>query len=428
MSLGSFSKRSLSRASKINELVALYKSMMRFLLTNLLLLLLFQVSAVSAQNFNGQWKGHFKVYGTDDEDEYMLELQTSDPLHVTGFSYTYFSELGHHYFTICRLSGVINRASHTVTVTELEKIKGNTPRGIRDCLQVHTLTYFKDETGETLEGSWKPAPGFDYGCGAGITLLSRKMLVKTTHHADSAAARKARAPLAKAPSARTGTPLAKAPSARTGTPSAKAGASGAAPSAKTGAAADPKSSATATHKTAPGSATAAGKPATAAKSTAAAKPSRPPKPSGPTLHRDTTSLPSQPSAAAPPVASSAITPLPPAVRRRTNDVIQTIDISTPDIKIELYDDGVIDHDTVTVYFNGKAVVWKNMLSHHPITVTLHALPDRDNDLILYADNLGDIPPNTALMIVYVGDQKYDVRVTSDEQKNGEVRFRLKEGK
>lgn len=391
MSLGSFSKRSLSRASKINELVALYKSMMRFLLTNLLLLLLFQVSAVSAQNFNGQWKGHFRVYGTDDEDEYMLELQTSDPLHVTGFSYTYFSELGHHYFTICRLSGVINRASHTVTVTELEKIKGNTPRGIRDCLQVHTLTYFKDETGETLEGSWKPAPGFDYGCGAGTTLLSRKMLVKMTHHADSAA-RKVRAPLAKAGAAR------------------------------------PKSSTTATHKTAPGTATAAGKPATATKSTAAAKPARPPKPSGPTLHRDTTALPSQPSASARPVASPAITPLPPVVRRRTNDIIQTIDISTPDIKIELYDDGVIDHDTVTVYFNGKAVVWKNMLSHHPITVTLHALPDRDNDLILYADNLGDIPPNTALMIVYVGDQKYDVRVTSDEQKNGEVKFRLKEGK
>jgi hypothetical protein len=128
---------------------------------------------------------------------------------------------------------------------------------------------------------------------------------------------------------------------------------------------------------------------------------------------------------APPKISAPVTPPPPEVRQRQENVIQTIDLTDPTIRIELYDDGIIDHDTVTVYFNGKAVVYKQMLTHKPIKVTLTALPDRDNDLILFADNLGDIPPNTALMIVYAGSEQYDVRVTSDLQNNGAVRFKLK---
>ena len=45
-----------------------------------------------------------------------------------------------------------------------------------------------------------------------------------------------------------------------------------------------------------------------------------------------------------------------------------------------------------------------------------------NELIMYADNLGEIPPNTALMIVTDGDNRYEVRITSDLQKSGTIRF------
>jgi hypothetical protein len=44
-------------------------------------------------------------------------------------------------------------------------------------------------------------------------------------------------------------------------------------------------------------------------------------------------------------------------------------------------------------------------------------------LVMVAENLGRIPPNTSLMIVQDGDKRYEVRITSTEQKNAMVRFR-----
>ena len=52
--------------------------------------------------------------------------------------------------------------------------------------------------------------------------------------------------------------------------------------------------------------------------------------------------------------------------------------------------------------------------------------DKDNaehELVMVAENLGRIPPNTSLMIVESGGQRFDVRITSTQQKNALVRFK-----
>ena len=49
----------------------------------------------------------------------------------------------------------------------------------------------------------------------------------------------------------------------------------------------------------------------------------------------------------------------------------------------------------------------------------------DHELIMVAENLGSIPPNTSLMIVEAGDKRFDVRITSTEQKNAMVRFKYR---
>ena len=342
--------------------------------------------ATHAQNFEGQWKGSFAAVDSSEVDDYVLELQVVGKNEVSGYSYTYFYLTGQSYFTICRVTGTIDHASKTVTVTEIEKIKGNTPPRIQDCLQTHILTYYKGAGGETLEGRWKPAPGFDRGCGFGRTTLSRKTLASlriTRKPAGVPGPRKDTAAVA----AHKPAPHPPAPGAKTTKPPVASGG------------------------TKPPT-TGAKRPAIAAKPPA----------------RDTTTLRMQPGGAhlsGPPVVAVPVTPPPPQVRQREENVIQTIVLTAPEINIELYDDGIIDHDTVTVYFNGKTVIDRAMLKREPIKATLTALPDRDNDLILYANNLGDIPPNTALMIVHAGDEQYDVRVTSDLQHNGVVRFRLK---
>ena len=41
---------------------------------------------------------------------------------------------------------------------------------------------------------------------------------------------------------------------------------------------------------------------------------------------------------------------------------------------------------------------------------------------MYADNLGDIPPNTALMMVTCGSEKIEAYMSSSEQNSATVRF------
>jgi hypothetical protein len=43
---------------------------------------------------------------------------------------------------------------------------------------------------------------------------------------------------------------------------------------------------------------------------------------------------------------------------------------------------------------------------------------------MFAENLGTIPPNTALMIVTVAGKRYEVNISSSEQTSGTVRFRM----
>ncbi len=112
------------------------------------------------------------------------------------------------------------------------------------------------------------------------------------------------------------------------------------------------------------------------------------------------------------------------VSKRTNTLVKTISINSPDIKIEFLDKGVIDNDTISVYFNKTRILHKVRISKQSITIQLKAMPGQENELIMYADNLGDIPPNTAGMRVYADGKKYDITVSSDEKKNGTIRFKF----
>jgi hypothetical protein len=48
-----------------------------------------------------------------------------------------------------------------------------------------------------------------------------------------------------------------------------------------------------------------------------------------------------------------------------------------------------------------------------------------NEITMFADNLGSIPPNTALMIVNDGKKRYEVRLTSNLEKSATIRFKKK---
>jgi hypothetical protein len=101
-----------------------------------------------------------------------------------------------------------------------------------------------------------------------------------------------------------------------------------------------------------------------------------------------------------------------------------IEVSTDSILLHLYDNGKIDYDTVSVYFNRDPIVIKRLLGIQPIIISIVLKPGF-NEIALFAENLGDIPPNTALCIVYAGTERFDINLMSTLATNGTIRIRNK---
>lgn len=116
--------------------------------------------------------------------------------------------------------------------------------------------------------------------------------------------------------------------------------------------------------------------------------------------------------------------LPEILKTRENDLIQTLTINSEVVVVRLYDNGQIDNDTISVYLDNKLVLSKKKLTAAPLTINLKMDESNDvHELVMVAENLGEIPPNTSLMIVTAGEQRFEVRITSTEQKNAMVRFK-----
>lgn len=114
---------------------------------------------------------------------------------------------------------------------------------------------------------------------------------------------------------------------------------------------------------------------------------------------------------------------PQVLKDRQNQVVRTITVHTNEVTLNIYDDGVIDGDTVSVYVDNRQVIDHAMLTDRPLVVTIHLDETTDyHEVVMVAENEGSIPPNTSLMIVKAGDKEYEVRITSTEQKNAVVKF------
>ncbi len=119
-------------------------------------------------------------------------------------------------------------------------------------------------------------------------------------------------------------------------------------------------------------------------------------------------------------------PTPDVVRKRDKDLVKTIYTSAKNIKIELYDNGEIDGDTITVFHNNELIVSKQRLTDKPITFNIKADEDSwDHEFVMVAENMGSIPPNTALMVITAGGKRYELFITSTEKKNAVVRIEYK---
>jgi hypothetical protein len=115
------------------------------------------------------------------------------------------------------------------------------------------------------------------------------------------------------------------------------------------------------------------------------------------------------------------------LEKRNNDLIRTITVDHDSISVTLYDNGEIDGDSVTLIYNDRVITTHQRLTDKPLTFIIKIDKGNSrNELVMYAENLGSIPPNTALMIIYDGDKRYELNVNSTKKSNGSVSFKLRE--
>jgi hypothetical protein len=113
-------------------------------------------------------------------------------------------------------------------------------------------------------------------------------------------------------------------------------------------------------------------------------------------------------------------------KHRENIINDEIEVDSDSLKVDFYDNGEIDGDSISVFFNNQLLTSSQILSQKAIHFNLILDEGKPvNELSMFADNLGSIPPNTALMIVDDGKRKFEVRLTSSLQNNGTVRITRK---
>ena len=401
-----------------------------------LIFMLVSARLVSAQDITGIWRGSFnskeKVMDIFDiEDRYKLEVQLDQRnKSFEGVTYSYKTTV---FYGKATASGTINPGTGKIKMMELKLVEVKMQQYSSACIMTYSLQYKKNGEEEFLEGTYTSFNEEDsMPCGKGVVRL-RKVTTSDFHKEPFLVKRELEKTRKKEPAPvpdkKTTAPLAKntTPKSTTKVPLKPLATK---PSPTTAATKPPATKPPAVKPPVTKPLIAKKSPSTISpgplKKGAPQQPANSPRPfenkSMPDIVRTDSPRNETPTI-------KKVTIIPKVLTTRENELVKTITVNSNVVSINIYDNGTIDHDTVSVYLDKKLVVSKQMLTTRPITVTFDMNDTNDvHELVMVAENLGDFPPNTSLMVVRAGDKEYEVRITSTEQKNAVVVFKYEKGK
>lgn len=353
------------------------------LLLALMVLIHFAPSNLSAQNLTGIWRGYFI---TESGERYKLEFQINIPPKnfSSGVSYSY---LDVRFYGKATMTGSYNKSSKNLKIREIKTVEVKNSSGGGTCIMNYDLFFTKEGKLEKLEGTYLGKPEvkgrenpYSWGdCGGGKVYLRRvttsdfyiepflRGKIKTTPVIVNKAPVKKDSIKTKPPVIVNKPPVKKQDVS----------------------------------------------PPVTKKEPVITKPKN-----------DTVAKTDIPTITKPKTNPVVNVPKPAVLKERSNELMKSLVVTSPEVTVKLYDNGEIDGDTISVYLNNKLVLASKRLTASPLIIKFTIDEENsDQELTMVAENLGRIPPNTSLMIVEAGEQRFDVRITSTEQKNAVVRFR-----
>lgn len=349
-------------------------------------LLLFLAFAFSfhcfSQSVTGIWRGYFI---TNDGLQYKLEFQVKQGSRyaVSGVSYSY---LDVRFYGKATMTGNFIKSSKTFRIREIRTVEVKNEDGNGTCIMNYNLQYSRSGREEFLEGTYlgrQEVKGqenpYDWGdCGGGKVFL-RKVTTSSFYVE---------------PFLRNNLPNSNPRINQSPSVTQKQ-------NTNTKPNTTPKTNSSPNTKTIPNKTV-------------------PEKPKVDTIIR----VPKENIVKTPPIIKQNNIATPDVLKSRQNELMKSLIINDPNVTVKLYDNGEIDGDTISVYLDNKLVLSQKLLTTSPLTLKLKMDEENpDHELVMVAENLGRIPPNTSLMIVEAGDKRFEVRITSTEQKNAVVRFR-----
>jgi hypothetical protein len=118
-----------------------------------------------------------------------------------------------------------------------------------------------------------------------------------------------------------------------------------------------------------------------------------------------------------------------SVLARRNEVQSLVELNPnqeDSIRVDIYDNGIVDEDTVSLYLDDRLIISRSRITAQPITLFIKIRDLKPiSKLKLIANSLGNIPPCTALIKIHAQGKWYEVTLTSNLEMNGVVEFFLR---
>ncbi len=110
--------------------------------------------------------------------------------------------------------------------------------------------------------------------------------------------------------------------------------------------------------------------------------------------------------------------------KRTPVLNKVLDVESDSVRLSFYDNGIIDGDSISVFLNQQLILKHQELEAKALVLYILLDSTRDvNEISMFAENLGKYPPNTALMVVTDGKNRYEVFMSSSLKENATIKLR-----
>jgi hypothetical protein len=108
---------------------------------------------------------------------------------------------------------------------------------------------------------------------------------------------------------------------------------------------------------------------------------------------------------------------------REKFIAADIPVAGDSIELRFYDNAEIDGDSISLFLNNKLIFQHIRLTAAAYTIKLPVNElDENNELVMVAENLGSIPPNTSYMLAIVDNKRYEAMLKSTEETSAVIRL------